>query len=53
MRALFGCLAVVLGAISITLAARYGYKGAPALFRQHRPNLASPGTPRACPKYLG
>ncbi|HXF55305.1 MAG TPA: hypothetical protein VNK52_14405 [Hyphomicrobiaceae bacterium] len=28
MRALFGLLAVVLGAISIALAARYGYKGA-------------------------
>jgi hypothetical protein len=28
MRTLFGCLAVVLGAISIALAARYGYKGA-------------------------
>ena len=28
MRALFGCLAVLLGAISIALAARYGYKGA-------------------------
>jgi hypothetical protein len=31
MRALFGCLAVVLGAISIALAARYGYKGADTL----------------------
>ncbi len=28
MRALFGGLAVILGAISIALAARYGYKGA-------------------------
>ena len=28
MRALFGCLAVLLGAVSIALAARYGYKGA-------------------------
>ena len=28
MRALFGCLAVLLGAVSISLAARYGYKGA-------------------------
>jgi hypothetical protein len=28
MRVLFGCLAVVLGSISIALAARYGYKGA-------------------------
>ena len=28
MRFLFGCLAVVLGAVSISLAARYGYKGA-------------------------
>jgi hypothetical protein len=28
MRVLFGCLAVVLGAISIALATRYGYKGA-------------------------
>ena len=28
MRLLFGCLAVVLGAVSISLAARYGYKGA-------------------------
>ena len=28
MRLLFGCLAVVLGAVSIALAARYGYKGA-------------------------
>ncbi len=31
MRALFGCLAVILGAISIALAARYGYKGADTL----------------------
>ena len=28
MRLLFGCLAVFLGAVSIALAARYGYKGA-------------------------
>jgi hypothetical protein len=28
MRVLFGCLAVLLGAVSISLAARYGYKGA-------------------------
>ena len=28
MRVLFGCLAVLLGAVSIALAARYGYKGA-------------------------
>jgi hypothetical protein len=28
MRALFGCLAVLLGAVSIALTARYGYKGA-------------------------
>ena len=28
MRSLFGCLAVVLGAVSVALAARYGYKGA-------------------------
>ena len=28
MRTLFGCLAVLLGAVSIALAARYGYKGA-------------------------
>jgi hypothetical protein len=28
MRFLFGCLAVVLGVVSISLAARYGYKGA-------------------------
>ena len=28
MRVLFGCLAVFLGAVSIALAARYGYKGA-------------------------
>ena len=28
MRLLFGCLAVFLGAVSISLAARYGYKGA-------------------------
>src|SRR5215470_3447836 len=28
MRGLFGCLAVLLGAVSISLAARYGYKGA-------------------------
>jgi len=28
MRTLFGCLAVLLGAVSISLAARYGYKGA-------------------------
>jgi hypothetical protein len=28
MRRLFGCLAVFLGAVSISLAARYGYKGA-------------------------
>ena len=28
MRALFACLAIILGAISIALAARYGYKGA-------------------------
>ena len=28
MRALFGCLAVLLGAVSIALAARYGFKGA-------------------------
>jgi hypothetical protein len=27
MRVLFGCLAVLLGAVSISLAARYGYKG--------------------------
>jgi len=31
MRALFGCLAVLLGAVSIALAARYGYKGADTL----------------------
>jgi hypothetical protein len=31
MRVLFGCIAVVLGAISITLAARYGFKGADTL----------------------
>jgi len=31
MRALFGCLAVLLGALSIALAARYGYKGADTL----------------------
>jgi hypothetical protein len=31
MRTLFGCLAGVLGAISIALAARYGYKGADTL----------------------
>jgi hypothetical protein len=31
MRVLFGCLAVLLGAISIALAARYGYKGADTL----------------------
>jgi hypothetical protein len=31
MRSLFGCLAVLLGAISIALAARYGYKGADTL----------------------
>jgi hypothetical protein len=28
MRVLFGCLAVLLGAVSVLLAARYGYKGA-------------------------
>jgi hypothetical protein len=28
MRGLFGCLAVLLGAVSVSLAARYGYKGA-------------------------
>jgi hypothetical protein len=28
MRVLFGCLAVLLGVVSISLAARYGYKGA-------------------------
>jgi hypothetical protein len=28
MRGLFGGLAVLLGAVSISLAARYGYKGA-------------------------
>lgn len=28
MRLLFGCLAVLLGAVSDALAARYGYKGA-------------------------
>src|SRR5262245_13884156 len=28
MRILFGCLAVLLGAVSVSLAARYGYKGA-------------------------
>jgi hypothetical protein len=28
MRTMFGCLAVLLGAVSIALAARYGYKGA-------------------------
>jgi hypothetical protein len=28
MRALFGCLAVLLGPVSISLAARYGYKSA-------------------------
>lgn len=28
MRLLFGCLAVLLGAVSVSLAARYGYKGA-------------------------
>jgi hypothetical protein len=28
MRLLFGCLAVLLGAVSVLLAARYGYKGA-------------------------
>src|SRR6266849_6575453 len=28
MRKLFGCLAILLGAVSISLAARYGYKGA-------------------------
>ena len=28
MRRLFGCLAVFLGIVSISLAARYGYKGA-------------------------
>jgi hypothetical protein len=28
VRALFGCLAVLLGAVSIALTARYGYKGA-------------------------
>jgi hypothetical protein len=28
MRILFGCLAVLLGAVSVLLAARYGYKGA-------------------------
>src|SRR3954466_14705557 len=28
MRILFGCLAVLLGAASVLLAARYGYKGA-------------------------
>src|SRR5215468_6327095 len=27
MRGLFGCLAVLLGAVSVSLAARYGYKG--------------------------
>ena len=31
MRVLFGCLAVLLGAVSITLAARYGFKGADTL----------------------
>src|SRR5262245_11678596 len=31
MRRLFGCLAIVLGAISIALAARYGFKGADTL----------------------
>jgi hypothetical protein len=31
MRVLFGCLAVLLGAVSIALAARYGYKGADTL----------------------
>jgi hypothetical protein len=31
MRRLFGCLAALLGAVSIALAARYGYKGADTL----------------------
>jgi hypothetical protein len=31
VRVLFGCLAVLLGAVSIALAARYGYKGADTL----------------------
>jgi hypothetical protein len=31
MRLLFGCLAVFLGAVSIALAARYGYKGADSI----------------------
>jgi hypothetical protein len=31
MRALFGCLAVLLRAVSIALAARYGYRGADTL----------------------
>ena len=31
MRVLFGCLVVLLGAVSISLAARYGYKGADTL----------------------